>query len=86
MSETTQRFIDQVTDLGYEIEAYQGRMYWRGPAVHFGDQDELVELIRATDMPIQWDSPMFYPYSSDMAWFNANEGLRASDEDEEDEE
>jgi hypothetical protein len=49
------RFIEQAYEEGYEVEVYHGYSYRVSPAVRVNDDSELVDIIRATDMPVRWD-------------------------------
>lgn len=39
----------------YDVEQYQGRNFYNGPAVRI-DSSELQDVIRATDVKVQWDT------------------------------
>jgi hypothetical protein len=49
------QFEQEAEQAGYQVEEYRGRYFYVGPAV-FIEAEELQDLIRATTMPLQWDS------------------------------
>ncbi|MEF8794020.1 hypothetical protein [Thiohalorhabdus sp.] len=49
------RFEEEAEAAGYEVETYQGRNFYHGPAVQVDSQEEYQELIRATSMNLQTD-------------------------------
>lgn len=69
------QFADEVGDI-YLVEPYAGRFYWEGPAVRADNERELQEIIRATTVPVQWDSLglgyIVYPVQSDKQWYEEN--------------
>lgn len=66
------RFIEDMEAVGHRIEFYQGRFYWKGPAVRT-DVDggvSLQAIHRATEVKLQHDSlgkydSIVYPVRSD---------------------
>jgi hypothetical protein len=54
-NERHQQFTADMELAGYEVRDYQGRFYYSGPAVEV-DRNELQDVIRATSVPLQWDS------------------------------
>ncbi len=49
-----EQFRQDLEEAGYEVEHYQGRWFYQGPAVRI-DSDELQDIIRLTDVKVQWD-------------------------------
>jgi hypothetical protein len=62
-------FAAEAEAAGYEVEDYDGRSYWHGPAVRAESRPEFIEIIRATTVPVQWDSLgmgwIVYPVASE---------------------
>jgi hypothetical protein len=79
----TKQFISDMEEAGHEVRAYGGRFYWRGPGVWYDGQRELMEIIRATTVDLQWDSPVIYPIHNDPAWYEAHKNDPYGEEDEE---
>lgn len=48
------KFKEDMEGAGYEVEDYQGRNFYDGPAVTV-DSGELQEVIRTTTVALQWD-------------------------------
>lgn len=46
---------------GHRVVEYRGRFFWLGPAVYTDREKGLLlqDLIRATKVPLQWDSAGF---------------------------
>ena len=38
------------------VDHYHGRAFYRGPAARADNDEAFQEIIRATDVPLQWDS------------------------------
>lgn len=79
MKNSTASFIAGLEDAApfHEVEAYAGRSYWFGPAVRCDDENDLVDVIRATrGVAVQWDTLgmgyILYPQISDKEWFDEN--------------
>jgi hypothetical protein len=49
------KFEHEAEAAGYPVKEYHGRYFYVGPAV-FIEAEDLQALIRATTMPLQWDS------------------------------
>lgn len=49
------KFTDDMDNGGYGVEDYRGRNFYEGPAVRIDDASELQDVIRATDVQLQWD-------------------------------
>lgn len=49
------RFREDCEAAGFEVTDYEGREFYRGPAVKC-ERSELQDVIRATDVSVQWDS------------------------------
>lgn len=49
------QFTEDMKEAGYEVEPYQGRFFYEGPAVKV-DASELQDVIKATDVKLQWDT------------------------------
>ena len=47
------RFVEDMAEAGLEVQYYQGRFYWEGPAVQV---DDLQDAIGATKVRCQWDN------------------------------
>ena len=79
--------VDEVQDV-WLVEAYAGRFYWFGPAVRADDERELQEIIRATEVEVQWDSLgegyIVYPVRADREWYDENQDRVADDDEDED--
>jgi len=41
---------------GFKVEHYNGRNFWKGPAVRVESKEEALSLIRATSVTLQWDN------------------------------
>jgi len=52
------KFRKDMEDAGYEVIEYGGRYFYQGPAVTTSkDEDiDLQDIIRATDLRLQWDN------------------------------
>lgn len=50
-----EQFRVDMAQAGYRVREYQGRNFWRGPAVSC-DREELQDVIRATKVRVQTDS------------------------------
>ncbi len=50
------RFVDNMEGAGFAVEHYRGRNFWQGPAVSVDGTAELQQVIRATDVNLQWDT------------------------------
>jgi hypothetical protein len=48
------KFTDDMEDAGREVEHYNGRSFYSGPAVRI-EADELQDVIRETEVRLQWD-------------------------------
>ena len=48
------RFVENMEDAGYQIQHYQGRDYYQGPAI-FVDRSEFQDVVRATKLPLVTD-------------------------------
>ncbi len=66
------QFCNDMEDAGFDVFHYHGRFFWEGPAVVCGD---LQEVIRATEIPLQWDSMGFdyVIYPKERAKLNEND-------------
>lgn len=53
--ERYERFTEDMENDGREVRQYRGRYYYEGPAVEIDDADELQDVIRATEVSLQWD-------------------------------
>ena len=54
-----QKFVEDMEKASVEVdEEYHGRFFYRGPAVRTSERDwpTLQDVIRATDVPVQWDN------------------------------
>jgi len=51
------QFVEDMEAAGYEVRHYEGRSFWKGPAVVTDNEngDTLQDVIRATDVRLQWD-------------------------------
>lgn len=50
------QFIQDMEERGFEVDCnYHGRYFYVGPAAMV-DENELQDVIRATDIPLQWDT------------------------------
>lgn len=49
------KFAKEVSSKGFKVNHYRGRFSYEGPSVHC-DEDELQDVIRATEVYVQWDS------------------------------
>jgi len=62
------QFVEECEEAGLEVRYYQGRCFWKGPAVACED---LQEVIRATQVSVQWDNLglgwIVYPVVSDSS-------------------
>lgn len=47
-------FVSDMEAAGREVHYYQGRSFWKGPAVQC-DAADLQEVIRETRVKLQWD-------------------------------
>lgn len=47
------RFIAECYDAGFVLRHYNGRFYFKGPAVV---TDDIAKVIRTTTVPVQWDN------------------------------
>jgi hypothetical protein len=47
-------FVTDMTTAGYKPFHYNGRFYYKGPAVTV-DRNDLQDVIRATEVKLQWD-------------------------------
>jgi hypothetical protein len=54
-SKTQQEFREDMEEAGYEHEFYYGRFYYKGWAVRAENFNDLQNIIRATDIYLQWD-------------------------------
>lgn len=52
--ERFQEFQEDMEEAGYEVEEYDGRFYYHGPAVRC-DKDEFQEVLSATKVACSWD-------------------------------
>lgn len=55
-SEVGNVFVQDMEAAGFEVRQYSGRFFWQGPAVNAGDHEEFLAVIRATEVPVQWDN------------------------------
>jgi hypothetical protein len=62
------RFMRDMRRAGLRLRAYNGRSFYRGPAVSIESDSELQDIIRATRVKLQWDSlgrgSIVYPVES----------------------
>jgi hypothetical protein len=49
-------FIADMRESGFTCEDYHGRHFYHGPCVSVKGRDALQEVIRATRVPLQWDT------------------------------
>lgn len=54
-NKTCNDFVSQMEAIDLDVEHYRGRNLWEGPAVRI-DADSLQDVIRGTDMKLQWDT------------------------------
>ncbi len=47
------RFVEDMEEAGLEVEHYEGRFFWKGPAVRV---DGLQDALGATKVRCQWDN------------------------------
>ena len=47
------RFVQDMNQAGFDVEHYEGRFFWSGPAVR---TDDLQQTLRATKVSCQWDN------------------------------
>ena len=47
------RFVRDMKQAGFDVEHYQGRFFWSGPAVR---TDDLQQVLSTTKIPCQWDN------------------------------
>jgi hypothetical protein len=65
------KFVEDLGEAGIETEHYRGRWFWQGPAARTdeGGWPSLQDVIRATDVKLQWDNLgrdwIVYPVASD---------------------
>ena len=60
--DTYQQFVEDMERAGIEVHAeYEGRFFYRGPAVYTSERTgpTLQDVIRATNVPVQWDNMAF---------------------------
>lgn len=50
------QFMNDMEEAGRELELYNGRGLYRGPAVRVEDEDEIQKVIRETEVILQWDN------------------------------
>lgn len=50
------RFVEDVQEEGLKVEHYNGRFYFKGPAVRVGEYEDKDDVIRATKVKVQQDS------------------------------
>ncbi len=86
MSEPYNQFVQECEANFIHVGPYGGRFYWNGPGVYASSFEEMIEIARATTVPLTWDSPIVYPEQPDEAWYNwaKAEGRSLHDDDEED--
>jgi hypothetical protein len=53
--ERYKQFTEEMEEAGYKVEEYNGRDFYKGPAVSV-DTGELQDVIRATQVTLQWDT------------------------------
>lgn len=62
------QFVEDCEAAGFDTRFYMGRFFWRGPSVVCED---IQDVIRATEVPVQWDNMGFdfvvYPVVSDSS-------------------
>ena len=67
------KFTADLEEAGFEVRPYNGRFFYRGPAVRI-EQDELQDVIRATTVKLQWDDMgkglIVYPIETCAMSFN----------------
>jgi hypothetical protein len=67
-NETCNQFVADMEEAGYEVQDYQGRFYWTGPAVRVRDPGEYQDIVRSTDVRLQYDQLglglVIYPVAS----------------------
>lgn len=49
------KFKEDLEEAGFDVEDYKGRNFFAGPAVRIDSTNELQEVIRATEINVQWD-------------------------------
>lgn len=63
------QFVEDMEDLGYDVEHYRGRAYWEGPSVTVDDPAAMMRVLAATEVVCQFDSMglgyVVYPVVSD---------------------
>lgn len=52
MNKAHKKFIEDMENAGLEIRTYQGRWFWKGPAVSV---DSLQDALSNTKVPCKWD-------------------------------
>ena len=69
-SKTQAQFRNDMENAGYEVLFYHGRWFYEGWAVDV-EKDELQDVIRSTDVKLQWDEMglglIVYPRLSKVA-------------------
>lgn len=67
-SNVCNRFVRDCERAGIDVEHYQGRFFWTGPAVRCPDRDAVHNLMRATRVRLQHDQLglgwIYYPVVS----------------------
>ncbi len=48
-----QQFVEEMNQAGFDVEHYEGRFFWSGPAVR---TDDLQQVLCATKISCQWDN------------------------------
>ena len=81
------QFVEDMENAGFKVERYAGYAWRFGPGVRAQGDYELQQIIRATEVPVGWDTLgtgyIVYPSQDDKAWYDAHPEY--DDEDEEDE-
>ncbi len=49
-------FTEELRNAGFDVEDYNGRYFYHGPAVRAEDEIEMQNVIRGTTVNVQWDS------------------------------
>lgn len=61
------QFVEDMRDIGLNVEHYHGRSFWHGPAVRV---DGLQDAMSYTRVPVQWDNMgrgyIVYPWVGDV--------------------
>lgn len=54
-SSKQKQFREDMIEAGFAVQFYNGRHYYEGWATVIDDQDHLQDVVRATDVKLQWD-------------------------------